>query len=413
MKPKHQPLPALIAVIDVGTHKTVALVGQLIDGKARMLSYSERRTDGVVKGTVTDLEKLQACVHEVVNDVERGAGRALAEVYLSMSGPAAEGERVKGLISVPAADGRVTRQDLADAVASAKRLEPPAGRATILYMRQPTILDNRPVGNPVGMTGRRLEVLFWRVTMDEPNLRLRVGMVNGMSMMLRDFILASHAAACAVATDAEKQGGVLLIDMGAGTTDWILYYKEHILCAGSIPVGGEHLTNDLSVALRVSRETAEDLKQRFASAVHRDHDLNQTIWKDGDRGLGDQQFNRGTITKVSSLRYQETLDFVRKDVLRQLDQIFPDHPTKLDQHLLPSGVILTGGSANLQDAAEAVQLVLGLPARVGVPAFEVESFRKPEYAGVVGMMTAAITDAPPPRRRPTGFLATLRDLFRF
>ena len=395
MKPTPPSLPSLIAVIDVGTHKTVALVGQLIDGKARMLSYSERRTDGVVKGTVTDLEKLQRCVHEVVNDVERGAGRALAEIYLSMSGPAAEGE------------------DLFDAVASATRLEPPAGRATILYMRQPTILDNRPVVNPVGMTGRRLEVLFWRVTMDEANLRLRVGMVNAMSMMLRDFILASHAAACAVATEAEKQGGVLLIDMGAGTTDWILYYKEHILCAGSIPVGGEHITNDLSVGLRVSRETAEDLKQRFASAVHRDTDLNQTIWKDGDRGLGDQQFNRGTITKVSSLRYQETLDFVRKDVLRQLDQIFPDHPTKLDQHLLPSGVILTGGSANLQDAAEAVQLVLGLPARVGVPAFEVESFRKPEYAGVVGMMTAAITDAPPPRRRPTGFLATLRDLFRF
>jgi len=146
MKPQNQTLPSLIAVIDVGTHKTVGLVGQLIDGKARMLSYSERRTDGVVKGTVTDLEKLQRCVHEVVNDVERGAGRALAEVYLSMSGPAAEGERVKGIISVPAADGRVTRQDLADAVASAKRLEPPAGRATILYMRQPTILDNRPVG---------------------------------------------------------------------------------------------------------------------------------------------------------------------------------------------------------------------------------------------------------------------------
>ena len=413
MKPKNKPLPSLIAVIDIGTHKTVALVGQLIDGKARMLSFSERRTDGVVKGTVTDLEKLQRCVHEVVNDVERGAGRAIEEIYLSMSGPAAEGERVKGIISVPAADGRITKQDVLDAVASAKRLEPPAGRATILYMRQPTILDNRPVVNAVGMTGRRLEVLFWRVTMDEGNLRLRVGMVNAMSMMLRDFILASHAAACAVATETEKQGGVLLVDMGAGTTDWILYYKEHILCAGSIPLGGEHLTNDLGVALRVSRDTAEDLKVRFASAVHRETDLNQTIWKDGDRGLGDQQFNRGTITKVSSLRYQETLDFVRKDVLRQLDQIFPDHPTKLDQHLLPSGVILTGGSANLQDAAEAVQLVLGLPARVGAPVFEVESFRKPEYAGVVGMMTAAITDAPPPARRPRGFLDTLRDLFRF
>lgn len=406
-----KPLPSLIAVIDIGTHKTASLLGQIIDGKARMLSFSERRTDGVVKGTVTDLEKLTQCVHEVVNDIERGAGRAVEHVYLSLSGPAAEGERVKGFIAVPAHDGKVTAKDVADAIASAKRLEPPAGRATILYMRQPTLLDSRPVGNPVGMTGKRLEVTFWRVTMEEGNMRMRVGMVNGMSIKVRDFILAAHAAACATASDADKQG-VLVIDMGAGTTDWILYYKEHILCAGSIPVGGEHLTNDLSVALRISRETADDLKLRFGSAMHRENDVNQTIWKDGDKGVGDQQFNRGTITQVLSLRYQETIEFVRKDILRRLEAIFPGHAVKLDQNMLPSGVILTGGSANLADAAEAVQLVTGLSARVGVPNFEIESLRKPEYAGVVGLMTAAIADAPPPARRPRGFLAQLKELFR-
>lgn len=242
-------------------------------------------------------------------------------------------------------------------------------------------------------------------------MRMRVGMVNGMSIKVRDFILASHAAACATASDADKQG-VLVIDMGAGTTDWILYYKEHILCAGSIPVGGEHLTNDLSVALRISRETAEDLKLRFGSAMHRENDVNQTIWKDGDKGVGDQQFNRGTITQVLSLRYQETIEFVRKDVLRRLEAIFPGHAVKLDQNMIPSGVILTGGSASLADAAEAVQQVTGLSARVGVPNFENESLRKPEYAGVVGLMTAAIADAPPLVRRPSGFLAQLKELFR-
>lgn len=411
MTPK--PLPSLLAVIDIGTHKTVSLVGQMINGRARMLGFSERRTDGVVKGMVTDLEKLQNCVHEVVNDVERSSGRAVDQVYLSLSGPAAEGERIKGFIAVPAHDGKVTAKDLADAVASSKRLEPPAGRATLLYMRQPTILDGKPVGNPVGMTGRRLEVNFWRVTMQEDNVRLRVGLVNAMSIKLRDFILASHAAACATAGDADKAGGVLVIDMGAGTTNWILYYKEHILCAGALPVGGEHMTNDLSVALRISRETAEDLKLRFGSAMHRESDVNQTIWKDGDRGVGDQQFNRGTITKVLSLRYQETLEYVRNDVLRHLEQIFPGHAIRLDQQLLPSGVILTGGCANLLDAPEAVQTVMGLTARVGVPSFENESFRKPEYAVVVGMMLAAIADAPPPVRRPRGFLATVRELFRF
>ena len=411
MTPK--PLPSLIAVIDIGTHKTASLLGQIIDGKARMLSFSERRTDGVVKGTVTDLEKLTQCVHEVVNDIERGAGRAVEQVYLSLSGPAAEGERVKGFVAVPAHDGKVTAKDVADAIASAKRLEPPAGRTTILYMRQPTMLDNRPVSNPVGMAGKRLEVNFWRVTMEEGNVRFRVNMINAMSIHVRDFILASHAAACALISEAEKQGGVLVVDFGAGTTDWILYFKGHILCAGSIPVGGEHLTNDLSVALRISRDTAEDLKVRFGSALHREADANQTIWKDGDKGVGDQQFNRGTITQVASLRFQETLEFVRKDVLHQLEQIFPGHAVKLDQNFLPSGAILTGGSANLADAAEAGTTVLGLPTRIGIPQFEKETYRKPEYAGVIGMMKAAIEDAPPPVRRPQGAWAWLKDMFRF
>jgi cell division protein FtsA len=165
--------------------------------------------------------------------------------------------------------------------------------------------------------------------------------------------------------------------------------------------------------LRISRETAEDLKQRFGSAIHRETDVNQTIWKDGDKGVGDQQFNRGTITQVLSLRYQETIEFVRKDVLRRLEQIFPGHAVRLDQNMIPSGVILTGGSANLADAAEAVQLVTGVSARVGVPDFENESLRKPEYAGVVGLMTAALADAPPVVVRPRGFLAQLKALFRF
>ena len=409
---KSKPLPSLIAVIDIGTHKTVGLVGQIIDGKARMLSFSERRTEGVVKGTVVDLEKLHNCVHEAVNDLERVAQRGIEEVYLTIAGPSVAGERVKGFVAVPAHDGKVTARDFNEAMLSAKRLEPPAGRATILYMRQPTMLDGKSVENPVGLQGKRLEVNFWRVTMEEGNVRFRVNMINAMSIHVRDFILASHAAACALISEAEKQGGVLVVDFGAGTTDWILYFKGHILCAGSIPVGGEHLTNDLSVALRISRDTAEDLKVRFGSALHRETDANQTIWKDGDKGVGDQQFNRGTITQVLSLRYQETIEFVRKDVLRRLEAIFPGHAVKLDQNMIPSGVILTGGSASLADAADAVQVVMGLSARVGIPNFENESLRKPEYAGVVGLMTAAITDAPPPVRRPRGFLAQLKEIFR-
>lgn len=408
-----KPLPSFITVVDIGTHKTSALIAQVIDGRARMLGFSERRTDGVIKGTVVDLEKLHASVHEVVNDLERVSQRPVHDVYFSIAGPAVQGERVRGLFGVPAHDGRVTKIDYAAAIESAKRLEPPQGRVTMLYMRQPTLLDGKPVTNPVGQQGRRLEVNFWRITMEEANVRFRVAMANGMSINVRDFILSAHASACAVTNSTEKQGGVCVIDIGAGTTDWVLYFKGHILCSGSIPVGGEHITNDLSVALRISRDTAEDLKLRFASALHRDHDVQQTIWKDGDKSVGDQQFNRGTITQVSSIRFQEILTYVKKDILAQLDQIFTGHEIKIDANFLPSGIILTGGSANLADAAEAGQNIFGVSTRIGIPKFDNSALQKSEYAGVVGMMIAAIEDAPLVVRRQKGFIDILRDLFRF
>ena len=411
MTPK--PLPSIITVIDIGTHKTTSLAGQVVNGQARMIGFSERPTDGVVKGMVTELEKLQLCVHEVVNDVERTMGRAVDEVYLSLSGPDAEGERVHGYTSVPAHDGKITNKDLKEAIENAKCKEPPSGCVSILYMRQPTMVDGKPVGNPVGMTGQKIEVNFWRVTMKHTGLAMRVGMINSMGIKVHDFVLASHAAACAVVTDTDKKGGVLVIDVGAGTTNWILYFKEHILCAGAISVGGEHITNDLSIALRISRETAEDLKVRFGSGVHRDTDANQTIWKDGDRGVGDQQFNRGTITQVTALRFQETLNFVKRDVMTRVGEIFKNPTPELNQNFIPSGVIITGGTANLHDATEGVEKVFGLSARVGTPKFENESFRKPQYAGVVGLMTAAIADAPAPKRAPKGFLPWLKSLFRF
>ena len=128
--------------------------------------------------------------------------------------------------------------------------------------------------------------------------------------------------------------------------------------------------------------------------------------------MGDQQFNRGTITQVSSLRYQEIIDFVRKDVLRHFEQIFPGHSVKLDQAFLPSGVVLTGGTANLQDAADGAQLVFGVTSRVGIPSFETDALRKPEYSGVIGMMVAAIQDAPPVLRRPKSLWDNVKELFR-
>ncbi|MFZ9201922.1 MAG: cell division protein FtsA [Opitutales bacterium] len=410
MKTKTVSPPGRIAALDIGTHKTVVLIGQVVDRKVRLLGFGERRTDGVVKGVVQDLERLNDCVHQVVADAERSAGVALHEIYASVNGPMVDGERVKGMMPVPGRDRRVTAADVEAANLSARRIEPPPGRYTLLYMRQPTLLDGKQVGNPVGMTGERLEVNFWRVTHEEGTLRQRVGMLNGMSLHCRDFLLGSHAAGCSVVTDAEKRTGCLVIDFGAGTTSWILYYREHILCAGSIPVGGEHVTNDLCSALRVRREFAEDIKLRYASALHRPEDANLTILKEGAAG-GDQQFNRGTINLVTSVRIRELLEQVRQDIQVRMRGIF-GRDLEMTPALLPSGVVLTGGASQLAGLTEAAADALGLPARLGVPSTEAEALRKPEYACVLGVMAAALVHEAPVRRPARGFWAQVRNLFR-
>jgi len=404
------PVSQRIAALDIGTHKTVVLVGQVVDRRVRLLGIGERRTEGVVKGVVEDLERLTDCVHHAVHDAERTSGVSLRDVYASVNGPQVDGSRVKGMVPVPGRDRRVTQADVFAAEASARRIEPPPGRLTLLYMAQPTLLDGAAVANPVGMVGERLEVSFWRVTHEEASLRQRVGMINGMSLGLRDFLLGSHSASCAVAAEGDKRTGCLVVDCGAGTTSWILHYRDHILCAGCVPVGGEHVTNDLCSALRVRRDVAEDLKLRYASALHRPEDANQTILKEGSAGP-EHQFNRGTINLVASVRVRELLELVRQDVEARVRQIF-GRDVALAPAFLPAGILLTGGASQLADLPAAATEVFGLPARVALPVTEAPELRKPEYAAVVGIMAAAFVNEVPARRAPRGLWAQFRALLR-
>lgn len=409
-KPRPVPLPPRIAAVDIGTSKTVVLIGQVVDRRVRLLGFGERRTEGVVKGVVEDLQRLTDCVHRAVADAENSAGVSLREVYASVNGPQVDGERVKGILTVPGRDRRVTVADVNEASASARRVEPPPGRMTLLYMAQPTQLDGRQVANPVGMGGERLEMSFWRVTHEENSLRQRIGMLNGMSLNLRDFLLGSHASACAVAGEGDKRTGCLVIDLGAGTTSWILHYRDHILCAGCVPVGGEHVTNDLCSALRVRRDVAEDIKVKFASAVHHPDDANKTIVKEGLPG-GDLQFNRATINLVASVRIRELLEQVHQDITSRLRQIF-GREVELSPAFLPSGLILTGGASQIADLPAAVTAVFGLPARCAIPTTEAAQLRRPEYACVLGLVVAAMVNEAPVRRRPAGWWESLRGLFR-
>jgi cell division protein FtsA len=217
-------------------------------------------------------------------------------------------------------------------------------------------------------------------------------------------VLASLAAGHMVTTAEERQHGVLAIDMGAGTTDFVLYRDGAPHTTGVVPVGGTHLTNDLCIGLRLTERQAEKLKLRFGRASVQTKDKLQRVWLDGNFAIGDRQFPQQAIEQITSARAWELLEVVRKKL-----------GTAFSPETCASGVVLTGGGAKLAGIAEAAAKIFGVPAHLGeTPTWVSENMREPGYHTALGLLYYGISahaERTAPARRGTGFLTGVKRLF--
>jgi cell division protein FtsA len=392
----------LIGAVEIGTAKVAVLVGELTRGRTlNIIGVGSCQSRGVIKGSVVDYKEASTCTQAAIQAAEARAGVAVEVVYLAQTGAHLEGFYNEAAVNVNAADNCVSTLDIDTVCRLAKAKELPEGRAVVHHIRRPFRLDGRLVPNPEHLVGQRLEAGYWTVHGSEAKIGDHIHVITGFNLRVEELILSSLAAGTMVTSAEERQNGVLVLDIGCGTTDYALYRDGVAQQTGVVPVGGDHFTNDLSLGLRLTRGQAEKIKLRYGSATLRARDKHEKVWLNGDYSIGDRQFPRQSIEQITFARARELLEVVRK----KLGPAFVPEQT-------PVGVVLTGGAAKLPGMDEAASKVFGVPGRLGeAPSWVSDELRDPGFSTVLGLLYYGLNaqaERTSAARRSGGFLQNIK-----
>ena len=393
-----------IGAVEIGTSKITVLVGEHTGREVNIIGCGECPSHGVIKGTIADFKAASDCTHAAVQMAEQDAGERIDHVFLAQTGGHLEGFYNEGVVNVNSADNMIDRNDIRTVSDLAKGKELPAGRMVVHHIRRPFRVDGRLVPtSPENLVGQRLEVGYWTVHGQEQRLADTIHVIRGCNLEVRELVLSSLASGFMVTTAEERQNGVLAIDIGGGTTDYVLYRDGVAHTTGVIPIGGAHLTNDLSIGLRLTEPQAEKLKIRFGRALVQTREKADKVWLDGNYAIGDRQFPRLAIEQIIAARIWELLEVVKKRL-----------GTSFSPETCATGVVLTGGTAKLPVITECAAKVFGVPAHLGeAPSSIAEHLRDPGHHTALGLLYYGVSgqgEASATKRRG-GFLRSVTRLF--
>lgn len=398
----------VVAAVEIGTSKVVVLLGEIIAGEGlNIIGHSICTSEGVKKGQIQDLNAASRRVHATVFEAEKNAQTRIDEVYLAQTGSHLSGGFNIGTANVSSSDSIVRKVDMEQAREDAKRRKLPADRTYIHHIQNPFLLDGRLVDNPLSQEGRQLQVGYWSVHADSARVSDSLRLIQGLDLEVSDMIISSIASGVVLLEDGEKESGALVIDIGAGTTDYALYRKGYIVRTGVVPVGGDHLTNDLSIGLRIGRKSAEQFKVTHGRAYHESADRDEKVWLIGDLTIGDREYPLSAITRIIEARVFEIFNIIKEELeeadLYQISEI-------------AAGVVLTGGSSLLNGIEESARRCLGLEARVSEgPRGVAAELCHPGYSTALGLLHYALTgqEDKPQRSKSGGILRRLSGLLNF
>lgn len=372
----------IIGAVEIGTSKVVVLVGDVVNGRSlSIIGMGQCSSRGVIKGDIIDFKAASDCTHAAILAAEQQAGAQIEGIYLAQAGGHIEGFYNEAGVTVSSADNMVSREDIRMVCQLAKAKSLPSTRSVIHHIRRPFRLDGRRVTNPELLEGSRLDVGYWTVHGDVAKISDAIHIINGFTLHVDDLILSSLATGVMVSSEAERRSGALVIDIGSGVTDYVLYRDGYVETTGSVPLAGDHITNDLSLGLRVNHGQAESLKVKHARATVQPDDKNEKVWLNGDLAIGDRQIPRLAINQIVTARVEEILEVVKA----KLGVAFSPEKT-------PAGVIIAGGASRLEGLCDAAQKVFGVPARPGEnPAWVKEELRGSDYSTSLGLLNYGLS----------------------
>jgi len=348
---------SLIVGLDIGTSKIVALVGEYSDGNPiEVIGIGSHESRGLKRGVVVDIESTVSSIQRAIEEAELMAGCEIRSVYASLSGSHTQCRNSPGI--VPITNGEVSYADLERVLEAAKAVAVPADQKILHAIPQEYIVDNSQEGirNPVGMSGVRLEVRAHLVTGAQSAAQNISKCVQRCGLQVDDLILSALASSQAVLTSDEKELGVVLVDMGAGTTDIAVFVQGAIRHTASIPIAGDQVTNDIAHLLRTPTPEAEQIKVRYACALAQLATAEESIQVPSVGDRPPRRLARQALAEAVQNRYEEIFEMVQAELRRSGFE-----------ELVRAGLVLTGGSAKMEGVVELAEEMLHMPVRVGIP----------------------------------------------
>ncbi len=390
--------------LDVGSAKTCALMSELEDDQLRFIALGAAESKGVRKGQIVNLDAAVSSIRRAIEEAEGVAGVPVESALVGVAGGQIRGVNSRGGISLGPRARDIQREDVRRAVDAARGVSLPEDRSVLHVLPQEFIVDAQDsIRDPVGMVGQRLEVNVHIVTAPAAPTQNLITAVNRAGVVVQDTILEPLAAADACLTQDERELGSCLVEIGAGTTELLVYTGGVVRHTAALPVGGDHFTNDLAVGLRTPIPEAEKIKCRHGCAWREmlGEDRAIEIASVGDRPPR-TVFAR-MLCEILEPRAQELLVLVRDELQRAgLDTV------------IPAGLVLAGGAARMRGLQELAERIFSLPVRVAVPrglAEMPEEIAQPEYATAIGLLVYGGRARRTAAQRPATLGAKLKAMF--
>ena len=396
-----------IAAIDIGTTKVCTIMGVLDSTSGlRVMGVGIAPSHGIEKALVADAAKAKASILESIRKAEAMAGYRLESAYIGVTGRHISSMNSKGTIAITRPDSMVRAEDLKRALDVALNVQMSGEHKILHVIPRSYRLDGHEVKNPVGMNGSELEIEVHIITASTASVQNLIKLIKGLNVNIEDLILEPLASAEAVLAEEEKLAGVLLADIGGGTTDIAIIKDNSIYHSSVIPAAGNQISSDLVAGLGLNLELADEMKKRYGTLVPAGENADQ------DKTVGDngQNVNFTALCEIIQARVEEIVRLIILDI----------HGEKT-AGLIPAGIVLTGGCANIPGIAQVAEKLTRMPVRIGTPitlsGVSIDALSNPAYATSVGLILYSMKNKGTSnwfskRKGFRGFLDQLLAIFR-
>ena len=345
----------IVAALDIGTSKILALVAEINDeNELKVIGFGSEPSGGLKKGVVVNIEATVYSIHQAIREAERVAGCEINTVFAGIAGSHIRSFDGHGIVRIN--DGEVSQEDINGVIDASQAMNIPSDQRILHVLPKDFVIDGQEgIREPIGMSGVRLEADVHIVTVSRSAEQNIIKSMDRCGLEVQQIVLEQLASSFSVLSDDEKDLGVCLVDIGGGTSDIVVFMDGQIVATKVIPVGGNHVTNDIAYALRTPENEAEEIKIKHACTVSKMINKDELIEVPSVGNRSPRKIELERLASVVQARYEE------------LFAVIDDEIGKMNIEKLRAGVVLTGGTSQLNGAKELAEEILETDIRVGFP----------------------------------------------